>query len=269
MCFQFYAVREGNFQKLHPMAHRYFIKLQYDGSRYHGWQIQPNANSVQETLNKALGLILHCEIETTGCGRTDTGVHARQFYAHFDLDEPINNSNYLIQRLDAMRIPGILCEAVAEVPTDLHARFSATQRSYEYHVMHKRDPFKEGLAHHLFGDLNYEAMNAAAQLLIGKQDFSAFSKSNTQVHTNFCNVIEAYWEQLGNHAVFHISADRFLRNMVRAIVGTLIDIGHGKMHPEEMRTILASKNRSKAGTSVPAHGLYLTQIQYPLPFPFE
>jgi tRNA pseudouridine38-40 synthase len=251
------------------MAHRYFIKLQYNGSSYHGWQIQPNAKSVQETLNKALSLLLQNTIETVGCGRTDSGVHAREFYAHFDTEKSIDTPAYIVQRLDAMRLPGILCESIAEVPLDLHARFSAIKRSYEYHIMQKRDPFKEGYAHHIFGNLNFEAMNKACKYLLGKHDFGSFSKSNTQVHTNICTVYIARWEQQGNNAVFYITADRFLRNMVRAIVGTLIDIGQGKMQADEFPGIMASQNRSEAGCSVPAHGLYLTQIEYPQPFSFN
>jgi tRNA pseudouridine38-40 synthase len=242
---------------------RYFILLKYNGQLYHGWQIQPNAPSVQETLNRALGLILRKPIETTGCGRTDTGVHARKFFAHFDVEEPINDCNYVLQRLDAMRLPGILCEAIYEVHSDLHARFSATSRSYEYHIMRKRDPFLEGYAHHVFGPINLDKMNEVAKQLLGRHDFAAFSKSNTQVLTNMCTVTEAIWMDYGNTAVFHISADRFLRNMVRAIVGTLLDIGQGKLHAKEIDQIMQSKRRSEAGISVPAHGLYLTQIEYP------
>jgi tRNA pseudouridine38-40 synthase len=245
------------------MAYRYFIKLKYNGQHYHGWQIQPNATSVQACLNNALKLILKCDIETTGCGRTDTGVHARQFYAHFDLETPISDCDHVVQRLDAMRLPGILCEEILEVPSELHARFSATSRSYEYHIMHKRDPFLEGYAHHVFGKLDFDKMNAAAAKLLGYNDFSAFSKSNTQVHTTICTVTEAIWKMDGSNAVFHISADRFLRNMVRAIVGTLLDIGLGKMKVDELERIIQSHDRSEAGCSVPAHGLYLTQIEYP------
>jgi tRNA pseudouridine38-40 synthase len=251
------------------MPHRYFIKLQYNGSKYHGWQIQPNAISVQETLNKALGLILQCEIETTGCGRTDTGVHAREFFAHFDLEKPVVDTKQIIQRLDAMRLPGILCETLVDVPIDLHARFSANRRSYEYHIMRKRNPFLEGYAHHIFGALDFEKMNDAAAMLIGSNDFGAFSKSNTQVHTNICTVTKAFWKESGNTAVFHITADRFLRNMVRAVVGTLLDIGQGKLQPDEMKRIMQSQNRSEAGSSAPAHGLYLTKVEYPSEFQIQ
>lgn len=245
---------------------RYFIRLKYNGQPYHGWQVQPNAPSVQETLNKALGLILRQPIETTGCGRTDTGVHARRFFAHFDLDEPIKDCNYVLQRLDAMRLTGILCEAIYEVPEDLHARFSASSRSYEYHIMRKRDPFLEGYAHHVFGPINLDKMNEAARYLLGRHDFAAFSKSNTQVHTTLCTVSEAVWVDKGNTAVFNIRADRFLRNMVRAIVGTLLDIGQEKLHAKEIEFIMQSQRRSEAGSSVPAHGLYLTHIEYPIEF---
>ncbi len=245
---------------------RYFIRLKYNGQQYHGWQIQPNAPSVQETLNKALGLILRRTIDTTGCGRTDTGVHARNFFAHFDLDEPINDCNYVLQRLDAMRLSGILCEDIYEVPDNLHARFSASSRSYEYQIMRKRDPFLEGYAHHVFGPINLDKMNEAAKHLLGRHDFAAFSKSNTQVHTTLCTVTEAVWVDHRNTAVFHIRADRFLRNMVRAIVGTLLDIGQEKLHAKEIERIMQSQRRSEAGISVPAHGLYLTKIEYPPEF---
>ncbi len=245
------------------MAYRYFIKLKYNGQKYHGWQIQPNAPSVQACLNNALQLVLNGEIETTGCGRTDTGVHAQKFFAHFDLDNRITDCGYVIQRLDAMRLPGILCEEIIEVPNELHARFSAISRSYEYHIMQKRDPFLEGYAHHVFGKLDFDKMNAAAAKLLDYNDFAAFSKSNTQVHTTICTVTEAIWKMDGSNAVFHISADRFLRNMVRAIVGTLLDIGLGKMNVDELERIIQSHDRSEAGSSVPAHGLYLTQIEYP------
>ena len=245
---------------------RYFISIRYNGQQYHGWQIQPNAPSVQETLNKALGLILKQPVETVGCGRTDTGVHARKFFAHFDLEVPINDTSYVLQRIDAMRLPGILCEALFEVPIELHARFSATARSYEYQIMRKRDPFLEGYAHHVFGKLNLDKMNEAAAHLLGRHDFSAFSKSNTQVHTTLCTVTEAFWTDYGNTAIFRIRADRFLRNMVRAIVGTLLDIGQEKLHAKEIEHIMQSHNRSEAGSSVPAHGLYLTQVEYPSAF---
>jgi tRNA pseudouridine38-40 synthase len=162
-----------------------------------------------------------------------------------------------------MRLPGILCESIFEVSLDMHARFSALRRSYEYCIMQKRDPFLEGYAYHVFGALNIEKMNAAGRHLIGHFDFGAFSKSNTQVHTNMCKVDEAYWVEKGNLLVFHIRADRFLRNMVRAIVGTLLEIGQGKIEPDEIMRIMESQNRSEAGSSVPAHGLYLTTVEYP------
>jgi tRNA pseudouridine38-40 synthase len=224
---------------------------------------------VQETLNRALSLILRQPISTTGCGRTDTGVHARIFFAHFDLEEPIKDCNYVLQRLDAMRLPGILCESIYEVPDKLHARFSAISRSYEYHIMRKRDPFLEGYAHHVFGDINFDKMNEAARHLLGHHDFAAFSKSNTQVHTTYCTVTEARWIEQGNVAVFHIRADRFLRNMVRAIVGTLLNIGQEKLHAKEIEHIMQLKQRSEAGSSVPAHGLYLTRVEYPPEFNLE
>lgn len=242
---------------------RYFIRLQYKGTAYHGWQIQPNAPSVQQTLQEAFQRLIKEPVELVGCGRTDTGVHARDFYAHLDLTEPISDCAALLRKLESMRLQGILVKEIFPVADTLHARFTATSRTYEYWIMPRRDPFLEGLAYHVFGQLNLEAMNEAASLLLGKQDFEAFSKTHTQVMTNNCEVKQASWEMKDEKLVFTITADRFLRNMVRAIVGTLLEVGHGKIEPAEISRILASGSRSEAGSSVPACGLYLTRIEYP------
>lgn len=241
---------------------RYFIEFAYNGKNYHGWQYQPEAISVQETLNKALSLLLKQEIELVGAGRTDTGVHARQMYAHFDIDQ-ILDSDRLVQKLNSFLPKDIAVYRFIPLHDEAHARFDASGRTYEYHIHLFKDPFEnEGSWFH-FHPLNVEAMNQASQLLFSYIDFECFSKVHTDVRTFNCTITEAHWQQNGTKLVFTISADRFLRNMVRAIVGTLIKVGLGKTTLDEFRQIIESKNRSKAGFSVPAHGLYLTRVVYP------
>ena len=242
---------------------RYFIELAYDGTSYHGWQIQQNAVSVQELLNKALSTLLRQPLETIGCGRTDTGVHAKEYFAHFDGPKPeIENSKFEIG-INALLPHDIAVKHIIPVHADAHARFDATLRSYEYHIHFEKNPFLNGYSWLLRDKPDMELMNRAAAIIMEYIDFSCFSKSNTQVKTNNCKIAKAIWEQTDNGIIFKISADRFLRNMVRAIVGTLLMVGKGEMQPEEIRTIIESKNRSKAGMSVPACGLYLTEIKYP------
>jgi tRNA pseudouridine38-40 synthase len=253
---------------------RYFIRLRYKGTTYHGWQIQNNAHTVQESVDKALSLALRCTIETLGCGRTDSGVHADDFYAHFDLEHAIEDTQLLLNKLEAMKIPGIQFRSIHLVHVHAHARFDAIQRTYEYRISLERNPFLDGMVHYLKADskqgrLDIVAMNTAAKELYGKQDFSAFSKSNTQVFTNNCDIVKAVWEEKNGLLIFTISADRFLRNMVRAIVGTLLEIGQGKRTIEEMKSVIESKSRSDAGMSVPASGLFLTEIKYPDSFQLE
>jgi len=249
---------------------RFFIELSYDGTNYHGWQLQPNALGVQEVLNKALSTILREPIETLGCGRTDTGVHARQFFAHFDAKKLIVDGSWLIVKGGLIRsINSILPADIAikdifQVSATTHARFDATLRSYEYHIHFNKDPFKKGYSWLLRDEPDIDLMNKAANIIMEYIDFSCFSKSNTQVKTNNCKISKAEWIKNEDSIVFHISADRFLRNMVRAIVGTLLAVGHGEIEPEAVRAIIESKNRSNAGVSVPACGLYLTHILYPL-----
>ncbi len=245
------------------VAMRYFIRLRYKGTDYHGWQVQNNAHAVQAEVNRALSLVLRKDIETLGCGRTDTGVHADDFYAHFDIDEPIASPQAIINRLDSMKIPGIQFRSIHQVADTAHARFDAIQRTYEYRIIRERNPFLEGLAYFYFGNLNLESMNSAAKELLGKKDFGAFSKAHTQVFTNNCTITKAQWEVQNDVLVFTITADRFLRNMVRAIVGTLLEIGMGKRNITDISEIIESKNRSEAGMSVPACGLFLTQVLYP------
>lgn len=256
-----------------PFPHRYFIELAFNGSAYHGWQIQKNAVSVQEVLNKALTMLLRQDIETIGCGRTDTGVHATQLYAHFDSNTDIggltstlskeDGGELTIYRINALLPRDIAVKRIIPVTPDAHARFDATLRSYEYHVHFHKNPFLDRFSWLLRDELLIERMNQAAKILFEYHDFSCFSKSNTQTFTNNCIISRAEWVKSTNGLIFHISADRFLRNMVRAIVGTLIRVGREEIKPEEMHRIIESKNRSQAGTSVPAYGLYLTEIIYP------
>lgn len=244
---------------------RYFIELAYDGTDYHGWQVQPNAITVQQVLNDALYTVLREAVETTGCGRTDTGVHARVFFAHFDSLSLVNGHLSLVKATDSLN--AILPKTIAVkriIPVDAaaHARFDAVSRSYEYHVHFEKDPFKISHSCQLRDKPDIALMNAAAQIIIGYRDFSCFSKSNTQTFTNNCKISRAEWVYSEHCLIFHISADRFLRNMVRAIVGTLMLVGRKEMPPEDLREIIESKSRSNAGTSVPAWGLYLSEVKY-------
>jgi len=246
---------------------RYFIELCYDGTHYHGWQLQPNAVSIQEVLNKAFSTILRQPIYTTGCGRTDAGVHATQFFAHFDLksmdDGPCTMDYAKVLRSINYLLPtDIAIKQIFPVVADANARFDATLRSYEYHIHFHKDPFKAGYSWLLRDRPDIGLMNEAADIIKEYTDFSCFSKSNTQVKTNNCKITRAEWVETKNGIIFHISADRFLRNMVRAIVGTLIMVGRKDIEPIAVRNIIDSKSRSNAGTSVPACGLYLTEVKY-------
>lgn len=248
---------------------RYFIELAYDGTNYHGWQVQPNAVTVQEVLEKALATILRQPVETVGCGRTDTGVHAKEFFAHFDV-EPIDDRPWtidetanILRSLNSVLPKDIAIKKIFPVASKAHARFDATLRSYEYHIHFDKDPFKAGYSWELRYRPDVELMNKAAIIIMEYTDFSCFSKSNTQVKTNNCKIEKTGWVIEEHSITFNISADRFLRNMVRAIVGTLMMVGRKEITPDDVRAIIESKNRSNAGTSVPACGLYLTQVKYP------
>jgi tRNA pseudouridine38-40 synthase len=245
---------------------RYFIQLAYDGTDFHGWQTQPNATTVQELLDDALTIVLREPIETLGCGRTDTGVHARDFYAHFDSQSLVSGQLSLVKVVESVNaiLPyTIAVKGIIPVNAEAHARFDATLRSYEYHVHFNKDPFKINHSWQLRDKPDIALMNAAARIIMEHTDFSCFSKSNTQTFTNNCKITRAEWIYSEHCLVFHITADRFLRNMVRAIVGTLMLVGRKEIEPEDVRAIIESKNRSNAGTSVPACGLYLTEIKYP------
>ncbi len=242
---------------------RYFIQLSFKGTHYHGWQIQKNAPSVQAEIQKCLSIILQKEIEIVGAGRTDAGVHAKMMIAHFENDE--NLDVHQIQfKLNNLLPQNIAIQNIAEVESDLHARFSAISRSYEYHIHQQKNPFKENRSYYFNLPLDLDKMNEAAEVLLDFKDFSAFSKSKTQTFTNDCTITEAYWINTGEELIFNITANRFLRNMVRAIVGTLIEVGLNKINLQDLKEIIASKNRSNAGTSAPACGLYLNQVKYPI-----
>ena len=246
---------------------RFFIRFAYDGTAFHGSQRQPNGITVQETLEQALAMIFREEIPLTFAGRTDAGAHAREMYAHFDL--PDNDKSKLLIQNAKFRLNGILPNSIAvydilPVTDDAHARFTAKCRTYEYHVIDHKDPFLLPYATRLRQPLDYEAMNVAAQYLIGCQDFASFCRTHTDVKTTICDLVQAEWKELGDgHAVFTISADRFLRNMVRAVVGTLFQVGMGKMTNEQFAQVIIKQNRCSAGDSAPAQGLYLTHIEYP------
>ncbi|OOG74187.1 tRNA pseudouridine(38-40) synthase TruA [Flavobacterium sp. A45] len=240
---------------------RYFIKLAYNGTNYHGWQYQPNAASVQETMNKAFSIILNSEINLMGAGRTDTGVHAKEMYAHFDLETPFDIPN-VIHKLNSFLPKDIVIYDVFPVDDEAHTRFDATKRTYEYHINTFKDAFLQEQSWYFHQKLDLDLMNQAAKSLFNHTDFQCFSKVNTDVNTFDCTIFEAYWKQESGKLIFTISANRFLRNMVRSIVGTLINIGLHKITLDDFESIIESKNRDKAGFSVPAHGLYLTKIEY-------
>ena len=243
---------------------RYFIEFSYFGKHYHGWQNQPNAITVQQVLELALTTVLRKKIQVVGAGRTDAGVHAKQMFAHFDFDfDEIDDLVGLIQRLNSFLPGDIAVQNIVNVPYEAHARFDATERTYEYWITQKKNPFLTETAHYVRRVLDIEQMNIAATLLLQQSDFECFSKSKTDVNTYRCNITKAVWEKVDGTLIFTICADRFLRNMVRAIVGTLLEVGTGRFLIADVKTILKSGDRRQAGPSVPAKGLYLTKIKYP------
>lgn len=243
--------------------YRYFIYLSYDGTNYHGWQIQPNGISVQEVLMKALSTFLRKPIEVVGAGRTDAGVHARLMVAHFDFDAELDCAT-VVDKLNRLLPPDVAVHRVRRVKSDAHARFDATYRTYKYYITTCKDPFSRAFSWRIFQTLNFEKMNEAAQTLFDYIDFTSFSKLHTDVKTNNCKMMYARWEQIGEHNwVFTIQADRFLRNMVRAVVGTLVEVGKGKLTVEGFRKVIEEKNRCSAGTSVPGNALFLVDVGYP------
>ena len=257
---------------------RYFLELSFLGTNYHGWQRQQNAHTVQQEVENALKILLKHDTETTGCGRTDTGVHARKFFAHFDSDQllervgslvqdqstnqPINQSTF-IYHLNSLLPRDVSIINIHKVKDDAHARFDATSRTYEYIITRRKDALLQELSFQFEYRLDIEQMNRFAGTFIGQHDFASFSKSRTQVKTTICNVSEAAWKAEGHKLIFRITVDRFLRNMVRAIVGSLLEAGEGKLSEDDFKAIFASKKRSSAGMSVPACGLYLCDVKYP------
>jgi tRNA pseudouridine38-40 synthase len=245
---------------------RYFIQLSYNGTAYHGWQIQENTFlTVQQVLNEMLSRLLNEPILVTGCGRTDAGVHATDFFAHFDCtkNDLHQNQDFLIFKFNRSLPADIAIQRIIPVHEKANARFDAVSRTYQYIINRNKDPFKIDRACFLYGTIDMEEMRKATNVLFNYIDFSAFAKSNTQNFTNNCKLYRAEWKEENGLLIFTISADRFLRNMVRAIVGTLLDVGKGKMSVEEFKKVIESKTRSNAGFSAHACGLYLTKVEYP------
>lgn len=242
-------------------ALRYCIEFSYNGKNYFGYQVQPDAVSVQEELEKALSTILREEIKTTGAGRTDTGVHAKKMFAHFDTGTALDET--LSRKLNSFLPPDISVKRIFRVKDDFHARFDATYRTYEYYISLDKNPFtRESAWQHWKRNLDLDKMNEACKILFEYEDFTSFAKLKTDNKTNICKIYKAEWEQHGSELKFTISANRFLRNMVRAIVGTMVEIGLGKIKPEDLRKVIEDKHRNSAGTSAPAHGLFLVDVGY-------
>ena len=241
---------------------RYFITLSYDGTRYHGWQIQPNGDSIQQELQEALSTLLRQPVEVVGAGRTDTGVHAKMMVAHFDWEEPLDEKQ-LSYKLNKLLPQDIAVQEVRQVADDMHARFSAISRTYHYFIHTRKDPFLQAYSWQIPFALDFKKMNEAAKVLLEYKDFTSFSKVNTDTKTNLCDLKEAYWEEVAEGQWrFTITANRFLRNMVRAIVGTLVEVGRGRTSIEEMRQIIEAKDRCQAGESVSGKALFLVDIKY-------
>lgn len=242
-------------------ALRYCIEFSYNGKNYFGYQVQPDAVSVQEELEKALSTILREEIKTTGAGRTDTGVHAKKMFAHFDTGTILDET--LSRKLNSFLPPDISVKKIFKVKDDFHARFDATYRTYEYYISLDKNPFtQESAWQHWKRGLDLDKMNEACKILFEYEDFTSFAKLKTDNKTNICKIYKAEWEQQGSELKFTVSANRFLRNMVRAIVGTMVEIGLEKIKPEDLRKVIEDKHRNSAGTSAPAHGLFLVDVGY-------
>ena len=246
------------------MKTRYFIFISYKGTSYHGWQIQSNSVTVQKILDGALGTILNEKISTTGAGRTDTGVHALVFCAHFEscMSDLSTNKN-LIFRLNRFLPKDISVSGISKVLPDAHARFSAVSRTYRYYISTTKDPFSNDSSWFLQGNIDLNPMNEACELLLKHSDFTSFSKLHSDIKTNLCKIFSIAWVKTDNRMIFTIKADRFLRNMVRAIVGTMVDLGQGKINLKEFEEIILARDRCRAGKSVPAKGLFLEDIEYP------
>ena len=242
---------------------RFFLYLSYNGTAYNGWQIQPNAPSVQQTIQDALTVLLKEKTEITGAGRTDTGVHAAYYVAHMDTDNPapLECENFCYH-LNCILPRDIAVSCIKQVKEDAHARFDAVSREYKYYITRRKDPFSINTALMHTAPLNIAAMNEAAKILFEYDDFTSFSKLHSDNKTNICKIMESAWEENGDILIYTVRADRFLRNMVRAIVGTLLDVGRGKIATDDVKNIIELKFRGAAGASVPPHGLFLTDIEY-------
>ncbi len=246
------------------MKTRYFISISFKGTMYHGWQVQPGSVTVQKILDNALSTILNEKISTTGAGRTDSGVHALVFYAHFESNTSgLPDRKSLIFRLNRFLTKDISVSRIVKVHDEAHARFSAVSRTYRYYIARIKDPFMEDLSWFIHGDIDINTMNKACKILLKYNDFTSFSRLHSDTKTNLCKIFLAKWKEESNRLIFTIKADRFLRNMVRAITGTMIDIGRGKTSLREFEEIIQAKERSRAGKSAPAKGLFLEDIEYP------
>ncbi len=244
--------------------YRYLIRMSFKGTRFHGWQDQPNALTVQGILNEKLSMLLGRPINATGAGRTDTGVHAAGFYAHFDGNAAgMERDHKFLFRLNCVLPPDIAVQRIIPVPGSFHARYDAISRTYRYTILKQKDPFRNDFGYYLSRELNIKAIRQATEIIRGYEDFKCFSRTGSDVKNHICRIMESTWEHLGHSLVFTITANRFLRNMVRAIAGTMIDVGTGKMMPRDLHRILESRDRSLAGRTVPARGLCLTAIKYP------
>jgi len=246
------------------MAQRYFLQLNYKGTHFHGWQVQSNAISVQEAMEKALSTLLREAISVVGAGRTDTGVHAFFFVLHFDVENEITDTEKLVYKLNRFLSTDIAVHKIWKVKPDAHARYDAVSRTYHYYISSEKNPFTTETSYRYTGFLDMDKMNKAAKVLFDFEDFTSFSRLHTDVKTNICKIYQAEWKKEESQLVFVIKADRFLRNMVRAIVGTLLEVGRGKLTIEDFRKIIEEKNRDVAGASAPAQGLFLVDIEYPV-----
>ncbi len=241
---------------------RFFLDISYKGTNYHGWQIQPNALTVQEVLQDGMSKILKNKVEVVGSGRTDTGVHAVQQPVHFDFDLEMSKED-ILHKLNGVLPQDIAANSIREVKPEVHARFDATERAYQYFINQSKSPFYENQSYQYTFDVDVQLMNEAAQNLLGEHDFESFSKVKTEVNTFLCTISKAVWFATDKQLIFEVRANRFLRGMVRALVGTLLDVGRGKLTAQDFVNIIEAKDRSKAGRAVPPHGLFLTEVHYP------
>ena len=244
------------------ILNRFLLHISYKGTNFHGWQIQPNAITIQEVIQKALFVLLKEKINLMGAGRTDTGVHAKKYFAHFDTSSKIVEKEKFIKQINGIVGKEIVIHTISKINSDFHSRFSAKSRTYKYYIHTEKNPFIDEFSFLLFKKIDIEKMNKACNILFEYKDFTSFSKLNSGTKTNLCNIYKAKWFRDNEKLIFEIKANRFLRNMVRAIVGTLIDVGIGKISISDFKNIIESKNRSSAGYSVPAKGLFLVDIEY-------